>query len=68
MRQGVWLVSSWLGVCAECLRRRPGEALGRVRRVRRLWRARLGLPGDPPRAGGRAARCRLCVNECVIPD
>ncbi|WP_460124483.1 radical SAM protein [Stetteria hydrogenophila] len=62
------LVSSWLGVCAECLRRRPGEALERVRRVRRLWRSRLGLPGDPPRAGGSGARCALCVNECVIPD
>ncbi len=62
------LVSSWLGVCAECLRKRSGEALGRVRRVRRLWRARLGLPGDPPRASGKAAQCKLCVNECVIPD
>jgi len=59
------LVSSWLGVCARCLRERPEEALGVVRARRRRWRLDHGLPPEPPRDGG--VPCRLCVNECRIP-
>ncbi len=62
------LVPSWLGVCAECLRRRPSEALTRVRRARGFWRTRLGLPGETPRTRGRTVKCRICVNECSVPE
>ena len=60
------IVSGWLGVCGECLRRRPGEALEIVRGARRAWRLRAGLPAEPPKGPG--VPCRVCVNECVIPE
>ncbi|WP_131160823.1 hypothetical protein [Aeropyrum pernix] len=60
------LVSSWLGVCAECLWQRPNKALERVRRIRGLWRTRLVLTGDPPRVEGWVAVCRLCVNYSML--
>jgi pyruvate formate lyase activating enzyme len=42
------LVSGALGVCAGCLRRRPGEALRIVRDRRASWRRRLyRLPRGP---------------------
>jgi len=60
------LVSSWLGVCGGCLRERPEEALEVVRERRRRWRLEHGLPAEPPRGGD--VPCRLCVNECRIPE
>ncbi len=61
------LVSRAVGVCASCLRSRPGEAL-KVARERRLeWRGQVGLPPEPPR-DPRGAQCRVCVNECRIPE
>jgi len=60
------LVSSSIGVCLDCLRSRPREALRVARERHRGWRLAAGLPGEPPRARG-GVPCRLCVNECLIP-
>ncbi|BEP17912.1 radical SAM protein [Pyrofollis japonicus] len=60
------LVSEAIGVCADCLRRRPEEALRVVRERRRRFRQALGLPEEPPRGPG--APCKICVNECIIPE
>lgn len=63
------LVSSWLGVCSQCLREKPDKALELVRRTRRKWRLRLGLPPQPPRnTKARKIKCQTCVNECEIPE
>ncbi|ABM80199.1 radical SAM protein [Hyperthermus butylicus] len=60
------LVASSIGVCAECLRQHPGEALELVWSRRARWRRELGLPPEPPRDPS-GVPCRLCVNECRIP-
>jgi pyruvate formate lyase activating enzyme len=60
------IVSSWLGVCARCLKERPEEALKIVRERRREWRLRHGLPAEPPKGPG--IPCKICVNECRIPE
>ena len=60
------LVAEAIGVCADCLRRRPAEALAVARRKRRIYREKLGLPPSPPREPS-GAPCKICVNECRIP-
>ena len=60
-------ISSWLGVCRDCLLSRPRDALRLVWRKRRLWRVSLGLPPEPPRGPG-GVTCKICVNECMIPE
>ncbi len=61
------LISDAVGVCLDCLRKRPSEALAVVRKRRARWRARVGLPVEPPR-DPKGIPCRICVNECRIPD
>jgi pyruvate formate lyase activating enzyme len=60
------LVASAIGVCVDCLRSRPREALAIVWERRRRWREKLGLPPEPPR-DPNGLPCRICVNECRIP-
>ncbi|ALL01471.1 pyruvate formate-lyase activating enzyme [Pyrodictium delaneyi] len=60
------LVSESIGVCAQCLRERPEEALPVARRRHQEWRIRYGLPPVAPR-DPEGLPCRLCVNECRIP-
>ncbi|WP_048192782.1 radical SAM protein [Pyrolobus fumarii] len=59
-------ISSVIGVCVECLRRRPNEALSRAMRVHSEWRSRAKLPLEPLRTGG--IQCSFCVNRCVIGE
>ncbi len=61
------LISRALGVCLDCLRRRPDEALKVVRARRAAWRRRIGFPETPPR-DPKGLQCRICVNECRIPE
>ncbi|QOR95113.1 radical SAM protein [Thermosphaera chiliense] len=61
------VISSVIGVCAECLRSRGGEALSIAREAHAKYRAGLGLPVTPPRAE-EGVRCSICVNNCVIPE
>ena len=63
------LISSSLGVCASCLKSRPVEALRIVRRRRGRWRLGLfNLPPSVPGGGRGSVTCRICVNECRIPE
>ena len=62
------LISRSIGVCARCLKTRGTQALEYVRRYRRFWRLRIGLPGEVPRGGSAPVKCSICVNECVIPE
>jgi len=59
-------ISDVLGVCVDCLRSKPHEALRVAMRAHVEYRRRLGLPLEPPRHVG-GVRCGVCVNECVIP-
>lgn len=60
------LVSSSVGVCVECLRRRPLEALDVAKESHLRWRSKVGLPLTPPR-DPNGVRCSYCINECSIP-
>uniref|UniRef100_A0A7J2TBR8 Radical SAM protein n=1 Tax=Ignisphaera aggregans TaxID=334771 RepID=A0A7J2TBR8_9CREN len=60
------IVSDILGVCVECLRKSPEEALPIVMRVHREYRKRLGLSPEPPTSSD-GVRCSLCANMCSIP-
>jgi pyruvate formate lyase activating enzyme len=59
------LVAAHLGVCLDCIRSRPGEALKVADAAHAAARRLFDLPERPPcTEGGR--RCGLCVQDCVI--
>jgi len=58
-------ISEALGVCVNCIRERPREALEITDRVHRVSRAEFGLPPVPP-DDPAGVRCDLCVNACRI--
>jgi len=59
-------VSSTIGACSRCLRSSNVAALERARKAHSNYRLSLGLPEKPPRTGNTT--CRICVNECLIPE
>lgn len=61
------LISKAMGICCDCIRKKPEEALALVRRVHAESRSRFGLPPEPPR-DVTGVRCGLCANECSIPE
>ena len=61
------LISSALGVCGECIKARPEDALPHAMRAHERSRAVFGLPPAPPRAE-RGVRCPLCAHECIIAE
>ena len=60
-------ISIALGICGDCIKKKPEEALAMVKRVHAESRSRFGLPPEPPR-DVTGVRCRLCANECSIPE
>lgn len=61
------LISKAPGVCLNCIRNQPKEALSVALRAHEQSRSADGLPIAPPRdPHGKA--CKLCVNECMIPE
>jgi pyruvate formate lyase activating enzyme len=61
------LIATQLGVCADCIRSRPEEALEITDGAHSEARWLFGLPGSAPRSeGGR--RCGLCAQDCVIGE
>jgi len=59
------LISDGLGVCLDCIRGRPEEALEIAREAHAKSRASFGLPPEPPRDED-GVRCGLCGNDCRI--
>ena len=60
-------ISKALGVCRNCIRQRPDEALKITARAHHFSRAKYGLPQEPP-SDPRGVLCNQCVNECQIPE
>ena len=58
-------ISGRLGVCLDCIREKPEEALRVTGRVHAESRGRFGLPPDPPR-DPNGVRCGMCANDCRI--
>ncbi|ABL89050.1 Radical SAM domain protein [Pyrobaculum islandicum DSM 4184] len=59
------LISSKLGVCIDCLRRRPRDALEIAARAHAVSRMRFKLPLSPPTSG---TPCGICGRGCAIPE
>jgi hypothetical protein len=60
------LISEGLGVCLDCIREAPGEALALTNKAHERSRHAFHLPAFPPKDG--EARCLFCANECGIPE
>ncbi|MFN7105810.1 MAG: radical SAM protein [Pyrobaculum sp.] len=59
------LISDRLGVCVDCLRERPRQALRLAAEAHRLSRARFRLPPSPPTGG---IPCGICGRGCAIAE
>jgi pyruvate formate lyase activating enzyme len=58
-------ISGSLGVCLDCIRNRPSEALTITSRVHGDTRRRFGLPPCPPRDPD-GLECKICANSCSL--
>ena len=61
------LIAAQLGVCLDCIRNRPQEALPVADAAHAAARGLFGLPERAPRAD-EGRRCGLCVQGCVIGE
>lgn len=59
------LISKFIGVCGDCIRERPEEALPYITEAHAEARSSFGLPTRPPRSSG-GIKCNFCSNECEI--
>ncbi|UCE29368.1 MAG: radical SAM protein [Candidatus Bathyarchaeota archaeon] len=59
------LVSGRLGVCLQCAREKPEEALKTTDKVHAESRERFGFPPKPPR-NPEGILCGMCANNCKI--
>jgi pyruvate formate lyase activating enzyme len=60
-------ISRELGLCLACIRKRPEDALPAAKQTHRKSRAAFALPEEPPK-DPQGISCRICVNECRIPE
>ncbi len=61
------LIAGVLSLCAECIRKRPDQALPLVLDAHAEIRDEFGLPASPPRTEG-GVECPLCVNACMLGE
>ena len=61
------LISSQLGVCLQCIRDKPEEALKITDKVHAESRGVFGLPPKPPR-DTNGISCGVCSNDCKIGE
>jgi len=60
------LISSHLGVCLQCIRKKPQKALKITDRVHAQTREKFDLPPKPPKKPD-GIPCGMCSNDCKIP-
>ncbi|MEM2146856.1 MAG: hypothetical protein QW279_15945, partial [Candidatus Jordarchaeaceae archaeon] len=58
-------ISENLGVCLECIRKKPKEALKVTEEVHARTRQIYKLPPKPPR-DKNGFSCGICINNCII--
>jgi pyruvate formate lyase activating enzyme len=61
------LISSELGVCADCILSNFNAVQSHLEEVHCKMRREFGLPERPPKETG-GVPCTVCVNRCVIPE
>ena len=61
------LISQALPVCLNCIRSRFDQIRPWIEKAHRTSRLDFGLPTKPPRDEA-GVRCRICVNQCQIPE
>lgn len=59
------LISRFLGLCPQCIRRDFDKVLPHIEEVHRQARIAFSLPEKPPK--GEGVQCQICVNNCSIP-
>ncbi len=60
-------ISQELSVCLKCLREKPSESIPLAIKAHRRSRSVFKLPERPPKDPDGVS-CRICVNECRIPE
>ncbi len=60
-------ISTELGVCLQCIRERPAEAVVCAMEAHHRSRAAFELPEVPP-TDPRGMPCKVCMHECRIPQ
>jgi pyruvate formate lyase activating enzyme len=60
-------ISKELGVCLKCIREKPDYALPIAMQAHNKSRSIFKLPEIPPK-DPNGVPCRICANECIIPD
>ncbi len=60
-------ISGALGVCINCIRTKPSEALPYIQAAHEKVRVRYNLPAQPPKTSG-GIPCNLCANECIMGE
>ena len=61
------LIAAYLGVCLDCIRKRPQEALPVAAAAHAAARRLFDLPERPPRTE-RGRHCGLCAQDCIIGE
>jgi len=61
------LISAGLGLCLECIRSKPKDALQVSSKIHERTRRAFSLPGNPPRSP-EGLQCGQCANECSIDE
>ncbi|NIR86474.1 radical SAM protein, partial [Candidatus Bathyarchaeota archaeon] len=61
------LTSNHLGVCLQCIRKKPKQALKITNKVHAQSREKFNLPPKPPKEPN-GIPCGMCSNNCKIPN
>jgi len=63
------LISSFLGLCLNCIRNNPEKALPIAEAAHERSRKKFALSwGKPPKEEKTSIQCKFCGNECTIPE
>ncbi|MFX0170664.1 MAG: 4Fe-4S cluster-binding domain-containing protein [Candidatus Hodarchaeota archaeon] len=59
------IFSKFIGICPECLKKHPDNALERSQIIHKASRSKWGLPKAVPNSK-EGIQCHICSNECII--
>ncbi len=64
MKEGI---SSYLGVCRDCIREKWESSKELIFKAHFEARAKMNLPAIPPK-DPKGVKCKICAHECQIPE